>query len=88
MLLNRDETKQALEAIAQACYFGATRKHRILFLLQDQGLDFNASFEFLTICLDARLAEAHTDALDPWISVTPFLLAILANYDELAQDIW
>lgn len=87
--MTKAETKAALDACIKACYFGATKRHRIIYvLMHDAGMDLNGACEFLNIALDAKLMQVHVKAMDPWVSVTPFMIGIAANFDELAAEVW
>jgi hypothetical protein len=84
--MNRDQTRDALEACVRACYYGATRRSRLEWNLVMAGIaTTQEAARFIRICLDARLLEDHHSY--GWISANPFLIGILDNWEALTKDI-
>ena len=82
--MTREMTKKCLQALVRACYYGGTRWSRMGWVLRQQGLGHLAAAEFLAQAVEAKLIEYRAS---DWAYVTPFLVGIAANFDELAADV-
>ncbi len=85
--MTREQTKTCLEAAVKAGYFGAAKRSRLVWCLRQVGLELEEARDFIDEMLEAKLMEVHVDRFDPWVSATPFLVGIAANFDELAADV-
>lgn len=83
--MTREQTKACLEATARACYYGATRRSRLAWVLRQHGIGIKMANDFISEGLKAKLLEDRGSY--GWISVTPFLLGIAAQFDTLAADV-
>lgn len=84
--MTKDQTRDALEACAKACFWGATKRARLEWILVRAGLaSTQEASKFIRVCMDAHLLEDHHSW--GWISVNPFLISVLDNWDSLTQDI-
>jgi hypothetical protein len=83
--MTREQTKACLEAAAYACYFGPTSRSRLVWNLREHGVDLATANAFIAEALRAKLL--HDQGSYGWISATPFLCSIAAQFDELAADV-
>ena len=69
--MTKEQTKAALQAIVQACYYGSTRRSRLEWnLCQKLDIDLSETSEIIGIALDAHMLEEVSPA---WIAATPTL---------------
>lgn len=80
--MTKEQTKACLEASVRACYYGATRRSRLSWVLRQHGVDLRTANAFISEALKARLLEDNSYG---WISVTPFMLGIAAQFDTLTD---
>ncbi len=85
--MTREQTKTCLEAAVRACYYGATKYSRLVWCLRQAGVALRPAQKLIRDLLEAKLLETRVDRFDPWVSATPFLVGIAANFDKLAADV-
>ena len=85
--MTREQTKTCLETAVRSCYYGATKYSRLVWCLRQAGIGLRDARLFIREAFLARLLETRVSKFDPWVSATPFLVGIAANFDELAADV-
>ena len=85
--MTREQTKTCLRAAVRACYHGAAKQSRLIWCLRQNGIGLKLARAFVKEALLARMLEIQVRRFDPWVSATPFLVGIAANFDRLAADV-
>ena len=82
--MTREQAKACLEAAVRACYYGATRRPRLSWVIRQHGVDLKTAEDFISEALKSKLLQDNSYG---WISATPFLCSIAAQFEELAADV-
>ncbi len=83
--MTKAQTKAMFEAATHACYFGPAKEERIIWCLKQAGASLRDARDFIDCAIEAKLMHRNVSG-GHWISVTPFLCGIGANFDDLAAE--
>ncbi len=83
--MTKSQTKACFETAIQAAYFGPTKEARIVYCLRQVGISLATARDFIATAIEAKLMHRNVSG-GRWISVTPFMIGISNNFDELAAD--
>ncbi len=83
--MTKAQTKAMFEAAMHCAYFGPVKDQRMVYCLRQTGASLRDARAFIASAIEAKLMHRNVSG-GRWISVTPFLCGIGANFDELAAE--